>query len=225
MFAKALLFDLDGVITDTARFHFLAWKELCDKFGFKFDIKDNERLKGVSRRRSLEIILEINNVLNDFSETEKAKMESEKNKCYVNLIKTMTPDDILPGVMSFLEESKRNGLKMAVASASKNAFTVLDCLKLNNYFDYIADATEIKNTKPNPEVFLNCAEALGVSPRECIGIEDAQAGIEAIHAAGMFSVGINVDVTSIEPELNLASTKELNFNVIKKRYMELQQSK
>lgn len=207
---QAILFDLDGVITDTAHYHFLAWKALCNKHGFHFTEKDNERLKGVSRRRSLEIILEINGASGRFDEETLSAMETEKNELYVQSIGQMTPADILPGMQPFLAECRAAGLRLAVASASRNAFTVLENLQLLSAFDYVADASRITHTKPDPEVFLNCASALGVSPQACVGVEDAQAGIEAIAAAGMFAVGIHVDVTTRTPDLALASTEELS---------------
>ena len=218
MSIKDVLFDLDGVITDTARYHFLAWKELCDKNGFHFTEKDNERLKGVSRRRSLEIILEINGVSGMYDEATLSAMETEKNDLYVQLIRQMTPDDVLPGVSSFLAECRAAGLRLAVASASRNAFTVLEGLQLLSAFDYVADAGRISRTKPDPEVFLDCAAALDLPPEKCIGVEDAQAGIEAIKAAGMFAVGIHVDVTTIAPDLPLASTEELSLTRISDAY-------
>lgn len=211
---KAFIFDLDGVLTDTAEYHYQAWKNLADRLGMKFDRRDNERLKGVSRRESLEIILELNKKQDAFPGEEKVCLAEEKNEEYVRLIQQISPDDVLGGVMPFLREARKNGLKLAVASASKNAGTVLDGLNIAGMFDYIADAGRIKNTKPDPEVFLNCAAHLGVPPASCIGFEDAQAGIEAIHAAGMFAVGINVAVTGDAPDLILSSTEELDYRAV-----------
>lgn len=211
---KAFIFDLDGVLTDTAEYHYQAWKNLADRLGMKFDRRDNECLKGVSRRESLEIILELNKKQDAFPGEEKACLAEEKNEEYVRLIQQVSPDDVLGGVMPFLREARKNGLKLAVASASKNAGTVLDGLNIAGMFDYIADAGRIKNTKPDPEVFLNCAAHLGVPPASCIGFEDAQAGIEAIHAAGMFAVGINVAVTGDAPDLILSSTEELDYRAV-----------
>ncbi|HIU76889.1 MAG TPA: beta-phosphoglucomutase [Candidatus Pelethocola excrementipullorum] len=211
---KAFIFDLDGVLTDTAEYHYQAWKRLAGRLGMKFDRKENERLKGVSRMQSLEIILELNKRQDEFSEEEKARLADEKNEEYVRLIQKVSPDDVLGGVMPFLREARENGMKLAVASASKNARTVLGGLNIAWIFDYIADAARIKNTKPDPEVFLNCAKHLGVPPGSCIGFEDAQAGIEAIHAAGMFAVGIHVDVTGDAPDLILSSTEELDYRTV-----------
>ena len=212
MKTKAVIFDLDGVITDTARFHFLAWKKLADKLGYYFDEKVNERLKGVSRSRSFEIILEVNNAMYKYSTAEKEAFCTEKNEIYKELIKQLTPDDVLPGIREFMDKASAAGIKTAVASVSKNARDVLAYLGMADSFDYIADAKKITKSKPDPEIFLVCAEELGVLPEDCIGIEDAQAGIEAIHNAGMLSIGINVDVTSLSPDISLSSTSELDFD-------------
>lgn len=211
MNTKAIIFDLDGVITDSAKYHFEAWKELADRLGYKFDEDDNERLKGVSRLDSLNIILEINNALDAFTLEEKEAMCTEKNDNYVNLIAKVTPEDILPGIAKFMADAKAAGLKLAVASVSKNAPALLTSLGIIDEFDYIADARKISKSKPDPEIFTVCAESLGIAPEFCVGVEDSQAGIEAINAAGMKSIGINVTVTSITPDLPLRSTAELDF--------------
>ena len=210
MEVKALIFDLDGVITDTARFHFAAWKSLADSLGYTFTEKDNDRLKGVSRMQSFEIILEINGALDKYTEAEKEAFCKKKNDLYVEYISTLTPADVLPGIAELVDEAKAEGLKLAVASVSKNATAVLTSLGIIDKFDYIADAAKITKSKPDPEIFAVCAQSLGIAPENCIGIEDAQAGIEAIKAAGMFSVGINVAVTSVAPDMPLKSTSELS---------------
>ena len=199
MKAKALILDLDGVITDTAKYHYLAWKALADSLGFHFNETDNERLKGVSRMQSFEIILEINGASSHFSEEEKQAFCERKNELYKSFISTMTPADILPGIPELLSRAKAEGVPVAVASVSKNAPAVLSALGLSDSFDYIADA----------EIFLVCADALGVPYADCVGIEDAAAGIEAIHAAGMKSVGIHVAETGLSPDIPLSSTEEL----------------
>ncbi|MEG1874607.1 MAG: beta-phosphoglucomutase [Angelakisella sp.] len=211
---KAFLFDLDGVLTDTAEYHYLAWKELAEELQLKFDRGDNERLKGVSRIRSFEILLEINDALNRFSEAEKNDYANRKNLRYQQLIEQIRPSDLLPGIPEFLAQAKTHGMLLAVASASKNADKVLRLLGIAQQFDYIADAALVRNSKPDPEVFLVCAAALGVPPEACIGFEDAQAGIEAIHGAQMFSVGIHVEVKTQPPMLALASTAELKLQTV-----------
>lgn len=212
MKTKAILFDLDGVLTETSSFHYKAWKALADSLGMKFDEKDNERLKGVSRMDSLNIILEINGALDKFTAQEKEELCRKKNDNYVSFISTLTPGDVLPGILPFIEKAKNAGLSLAVASVSKNAPAVLKALGIADRFDYVADARLISKSKPDPEIFTVCADALSVDYGSCIGIEDAQAGIEAIHAAGMYSIGINVNVTSISPDLALGSTAELDFD-------------
>ena len=216
MSLKALIFDLDGVLTDTAKYHYLAWKKLANELGFYFDEEINELLKGVSRINSFEIILQKNNATDKFSPEEKENLANKKNEYYKEMIEQLTPNDILDGILPFITEARNSGVKCAVASISKNAQRVLELLKISDMFDYIADAALVKKPKPDPEIFLTCAKALGFKPNECIGIEDAQAGIESIHSAGMLSVGINVTVTSIKPDIMLESTSELNFKEIVK---------
>ena len=218
MCLKALIFDLDGVLTDTAKYHYLAWKKLADELGYYFDEDINELLKGVSRINSFEIILEKNNATNKFTDLEKETLANKKNEYYKEMIEQLTPNDILDGIVPFINEARSNGVKCAVASISKNASRVLELLKISDMFDYIADAALVKNPKPDPEIFLTCAEQLGFKPSECVGIEDAQAGIESIHAAGMLSVGINVTITSITPDIVLKSTSELDFKEISKKF-------
>lgn len=216
MSLKALIFDLDGVLTDTAKYHYLAWKKLADELGYYFDEDINELLKGVSRINSFEIILEKNNAKDKYTPEEKEALANKKNDYYKEMIEQLTPDDILEGIVPFITEARNNGIKCAVASISKNAPRVLELLEISHLFDYIADAALVKQPKPHPEIFLTCANALGFEPSECIGIEDAQAGIESIKGAGMLAVGINVTVTSVEPDIILKSTAELKFKDISK---------
>lgn len=185
---KACLFDLDGVIVDTAKYHFLAWKELAADLGFEFTEEHNERLKGVSRMASLDILLEIGG--KNVRQEEKERMASSKNERYVSLIKKMTPDEILPGVIRFLNELKNAGIKTAIGSASKNAPLILKRLKLDSYFDAIIDGNKVSHAKPDPEVFLKGAEALGLEPSECVVFEDAVAGVEAALNGNMKCIGI-----------------------------------
>ena len=196
---KAIIFDLDGVLTDTAKYHYLAWKKLSDELGLYFDESINELLKGVSRIKSFEIILEKNNALDKYTPQEIEQLANRKNEYYKEMIELLTPNDVLTGIIPFITAAKGHGIKCAVASVSKNAPRVLELLNISDLFNYIADAALVNKPKPDPEIFLTCANALGFKPEECIGIEDAQAGIEAIHAAGMLSVGINVTVPSPAP--------------------------
>jgi beta-phosphoglucomutase len=185
---KAVVFDLDGVITDTAHYHYLAWKRLADSVGAPFDEAFNEQLKGVDRMGSLELILA--RAPRAWTPEEKLALADAKNRHYQELIATMTPEDLLPGALRALEEARAAGLKVGLASVSKNAFTVLDRLGIRDRFDDVVDAATIRNSKPHPEIFLTAAEHLGVAPRDCLGVEDAAAGVASIKDAGMFAVGV-----------------------------------
>ena len=185
---KGFIFDLDGVIVDTAKFHFLAWKRLADELGSTFTEVDNERLKGVSRMRSLDILLEIGNIQLD-QET-KLALATKKNTWYVEFIQKMDTSEILPGVEEFLQESRQRGIKIALGSASKNAILILDRLNITGLFDVIVDGTKVANAKPDPEVFVRGAAELGVEPEFCVVFEDAEAGVEAAINAKMKCVGI-----------------------------------
>jgi len=185
---SACIFDLDGVVVDTAKYHYIAWKSLANELGFDFTEEDNERLKGVSRMTSLDILLEIGGV--ELDEKTKLELADKKNKNYVEFILKMTPDEILPGVKDFFNELKAEGVKIALGSASKNAMTILNQLELTDYFDAVVDGTHVSNAKPDPEVFLKGAELLGFSPSECVVFEDAEAGVEAAINGNMRCVGI-----------------------------------
>ncbi|HEY8928677.1 MAG TPA: beta-phosphoglucomutase [Mucilaginibacter sp.] len=185
---KACIFDLDGVIVDTAVYHFKAWKRLADELGINFTEHDNERLKGVSRMRSLEIILELGNVTKTPGEQE--ALATKKNNWYVEMINRMTPAEILPGAKEFLEACRAAGIKTALGSASKNSSTILNKIGLSDLFDTIVDGNHVSKAKPDPEVFLKGAEALGVQPADCVVFEDAIAGVEAAKNGGMKVVGI-----------------------------------
>ena len=185
---EACLFDLDGVVVDTAKYHFIAWKALAEELGFEFTLEDNERLKGVSRMQSLDILLEIGNLR--VSDREKLEMAEKKNALYVSYIEKMTPEETLPGVEKFLQELRESGIRIALGSASKNAPMILERIQLSGMFDAIVDGNSIAEAKPNPEVFLKGAEKLGVLPENCVVFEDAIAGIEAAQNANMYSVGI-----------------------------------
>ncbi len=185
---KAVIFDLDGVIVSTDEFHFEGWKRMAEGEGIYFDREINERLRGVSRMESLQIILEKSE--KPYGMEEKDGLATKKNGYYRELLNNLTEKDILPGVMNILASLKYKGIKIAIGSSSKNTPVILEKIKLNHYFDAIADGNEIKNSKPDPEVFLLAAEKLGISPSDCVVVEDAHAGIEAAIAAGMKAVGI-----------------------------------
>ena len=182
------IFDLDGVIVDTAKYHFLAWRNLAEKLGIEFTEEHNELLKGVSRVRSLEILLTIGKV--EISEEQKQEMLIAKNTEYLGFVNKMTDDEILPGVSDMLDFLGDNGIKFALGSASKNAPLILEKVGLIDRFSAIVDGNDVSKAKPDPEVFLIGAKKLGVAPENCVVVEDAIAGVEAANAAGMVSIGI-----------------------------------
>lgn len=206
---KAVIFDLDGVITDSAKYHYLAWKELADALGIPFDEEYNEKLKGVSRMESLELILMNGQACDKYTSEEKEAMATKKNDNYKELIKQITPADILPGILPFLKELKEAGIRIALASVSKNAPFILHQLELEEYFDYVADAAAVPNAKPFPDIFLAGRDEFGFESCECIGVEDAKTGIEAIHRAGMKAVGVGTPEQMDEADL-LTTTGELS---------------
>jgi beta-phosphoglucomutase len=188
MTIKACIFDLDGVLVDTARYHYLAWKSLADRLGFVFTESDNERLKGVSRMASLDILLEIGKMAP--TDLEKLEYAAEKNALYLEYIEKMTPEDILPGVREFLSELKKSGILIGLGSVSKNARTILTRTAITDFFDAIVDGNIISRAKPDPEVFLTGAGMLNMPPANCLVFEDAVAGVQAAHRAGMKCVGV-----------------------------------
>ena len=185
---KACIFDLDGVIVDTAHYHYLAWRRLANELGFDLSEADNEKLKGVSRMHSLEIILTLGGV--SLTDHDKEVLANKKNGWFVDYLERMLPDEIFPGVKPLLNELRRRGIKIALASSSKNAKTVIQLLHIQNEFDVIVDGTMTVNSKPDPEIFLLAAQKLGLDPKDCLVFEDAEAGVEAALAAGMQCIGI-----------------------------------
>lgn len=187
---KGFVFDLDGVITDTAKFHYLAWKDLADEIGIEIDLKFNEQLKGISRMDSLERILAYGNKSDTFTTEQKEALAEKKNTHYVELLQDLTPDDLLPGVQEFLNDAKAQNVPCAIASASKNAPFILEKLGVQDAFDAIVDPATLTKGKPDPEIFVRAAEAINITPAEAVGFEDAQAGLDGIKAAGMYAVGV-----------------------------------
>lgn len=214
MSVKGFIFDLDGVITDTAEYHFEAWQNLAKNYDITIDREFNEQLKGISRMDSLDRILHHGGRENDFTEAQKEEMAAEKNGEYVKLIEKMTPKHILPGVLDFLTELKEHNYLLGLASASKNGPVILERLNLSGYFDTIVDPSLLAKGKPDPEIFLTAARQLGLKPEECVGIEDATAGIEAINKANMFSVGVGDKVSMKEADYRLDTTEGLVLDVI-----------
>lgn len=199
-----VIFDLDGVIVTTDDCHYRAWKRMADEEGIYFDRSINERLRGVSRMESLAIILE--RASKAYTEDEKLALAAKKNGCYVELIKALTADDILPGALHALDTLRAAGVKIAIGSSSKNTPLILERIGLLNAFDAIADGNAITHSKPDPEVFLLAAKLLGLEPRNCLVVEDADAGIEAALAGGMRALGVgsasaNPSATFTAPDL------------------------
>ena len=209
---KAVIFDLDGVIVSTDEFHYLAWKELADAEGIPFDRHDNERLRGVSRMESLDILLEKS--AKAYGEEEKLSMAEKKNSIYRGLLKNLTPADLLPGVADALAELRQRGVKIAIGSSSKNAGPILQAIGLAEAFDAVADGTHITRSKPDPEVFTLAAQKVGIAPEYCLVVEDAHAGVEAGVAAGMrvLAVGSAVghpSATLNAPDLSHIATDDM----------------
>lgn len=212
MSKKAFIFDLDGVIVDTAKYHFLAWKKLADNLGFEFTLEHNELLKGVSRVRSLEILLEIGGI--SLPEDEKLKIMQEKNEHYLKYITQMGQEEILDGIQKVLFYLREQNIPFSLGSASKNARLILKQLELIDLFDAIVDGNDVSNAKPDPEVFLIAAKKLNVDPKNCIVIEDAIAGVEAANNAGMTSIGIGEKDILGKATIVLESTTELTIELI-----------
>lgn len=185
---KGAIFDLDGVIVDTAKYHYLAWKRLAGELGFEFTPKDNERLKGVSRMRSLEILLEVGGIA--AGEAERLAMAEKKNNWYVDYIRKMDESELLKGAREYILKLKSRGVKIALGSASKNSPMILENLKIADLFDAVIDGNKVSKAKPDPEVFTLGARELGLPPEDCVVFEDAEAGVEAARRAGMKVVGI-----------------------------------
>ena len=188
MTKKAFIFDLDGVIVDTAKYHYLAWKKIASELGIEFTHEHNELLKGVSRVRSLDIILGLGEV--DASQAQKDQWLIQKNEDYLSYLVDMDQSEILPGVMTVLEFLKTNQQPIALGSASKNARPILEKTGILSYFDAIVDGNDVSNAKPDPEVFLQAAQKLGISNENSIVFEDSVAGIQAANIAFMTSIGI-----------------------------------
>ena len=185
---KGCIFDLDGVIVDTAHYHFLAWKRLAHELGYHLTEDDNEQLKGVSRMQSLDIILNLAGI--SLNPEHREILANKKNAWFNEYIERMVPDEIFPGVQRLMHDLRSRGVKIGLASSSKNAQAVIRVLRIQSEFDAIVDGNMIRHTKPHPEIFLMTAEKLRLKARECVVIEDAEAGVEAALAAGMKCIGI-----------------------------------
>jgi beta-phosphoglucomutase len=214
---QACIFDLDGVIVDTAKFHYIAWKEMAAGLGFDFTEKENEWLKGVSRMRSLDILLEIGKITK--SDEEKILLAARKNERYLEFVRQMTEEEILPGVSRFLDDLRSNGILIALGSASKNAPLILERIHLKEKFDIVVDGNSVSKAKPDPEVFLKCAELLKVEPEECLIFEDAQAGIDAALNGGMKVIGVGSPDDLSWADHFIPGFKKLDFELLSKWYV------
>lgn len=185
---KACIFDLDGVLVDTAHYHFLAWKRLAKEFDYELTEEINEELKGVSRMKSLEIVLQHANV--SLENQKKELLADRKNGWFTEYVHNMNPDELFPGVRELFSRLRKDNIKIGLASSSKNAKTIIEILGIQNEFETVVDGTMIVHSKPDPEIFLLAAKRLGIDPVDCLVFEDAEAGVEAALAAGMKCVGV-----------------------------------
>ena len=213
---KGVLFDLDGIVTDTATYHFTAWSQLVkDEFGLKLPKSIEERTKGVSREDSLKIILEVLNL--SVGEEQFQELANKKNKCYIESLEKLTDKDILPGIQELINDLKQNGIKIALASESHNGPFILEKIGLFDSFDTIVDPGKVTKGKPNPEIFEVASAQLGLAPKDCVGVEDSIAGIEAINSAGSCSVGVG-DETLSQAFKRVESTKELTVTLLQEAW-------
>ena len=209
---KGIIFDLDGVITDTAEYHYLGWQKLADEEGLEFDRKFNEKFRGVSRMKCLDMLLEENN--RKVTAKEREELAERKNNYYQKYLENITKDNLLEGIEKILNTVKNNGYKMAIASASKNTEIVVKKLNIREMFDTISDGYSVKNTKPAPDLFLHTAEKLNLKPEECVVFEDAKAGIDAALAANMTAVGIGPKERVGHAHFRFDSVKDIDLEKI-----------
>ncbi len=211
------IFDLDGVITDTAKFHYQAWKALADSLGISIDETFNETLKGISRMDSLDRILAHGHRENAFTPAEKEALAQQKNDHYVQLLEHLTTEDVLPGVVPLLQQAQAHHIPCAVASASKNAPLILEKLGVRAYFATIVDPDSLSKGKPDPEIFLAAADSIGVLPQNAIGFEDAQSGIDGLKAAGIYAVGLSASQPLIGADMQVSEMTELSVDALLNR--------
>lgn len=204
---QGIIFDLDGVLLSTDEMHYEAWKSVADELGIPFDRTVNNRLRGVSRMESLEIILERST--RSFSHEEKEMLATRKNDRYRTLLKSLTPDAVAPEVRNTLSVLKERGYKLAVGSSSKNTKLILSLTELEHFFDAVSDGTNITRSKPDPEVFLKAAEFIGLKPEDCAVVEDAVAGIDAANAGGFMSIGIGDAAAYEKTDIVIESLQDL----------------
>jgi beta-phosphoglucomutase len=211
---NAFIFDLDGVIVDTAKYHYIAWREIGASFNFKLSESQNENLKGISRADSLDLLLKWGET--DLDADQKNELLAQKNNHYLELIQEMGRDEILPGVLTILNFTQENKIPIALGSASKNAQLILEKLDLLPYFNSVVDGTHVKQSKPNPEVFLLGAQNLKTAAESCVVFEDASAGIAAAKSAGMTAIGVGDPEELKDADYIFNSLEEINLTLLKK---------
>ncbi|MBC35456.1 MAG: beta-phosphoglucomutase [Bacteroidetes bacterium] len=212
-----LIFDLDGVIVDTAIYHYKAWKTIADELGFDFSLLQNEQLKGVSRMESLDRLLGFGGIKN-LTDEEKLKLAERKNKLYVSFISKLTPEAVLPGVDQFMNSLAFENVGVALGSASKNAMTILKQIEYIDVFNAVIDGTKVKRSKPDPEVFLKAAAELDIDAENCIVFEDAEAGIKAAKLAGMKAIGVGDEQILKEANLIIPGFENFDFETCKRQF-------
>ena len=216
---KGAIFDLDGVITDTAKFHFEAWSQLAkEQLGLVLPAEFEAELKGISRTDSLIKILEFGGLRDNYTEEEILTMADKKNGYYLQAIETLTKEDILPGITRLIGELKEHGVKLSIASASKNAPAILEKLGLANEFDAIADPSKVANGKPAPDIFLAGAKAVALEPKDCVGVEDAVSGVAAIKAAGMTAVAVGDATELAQADVVVETTADFSYALFEKAW-------
>jgi beta-phosphoglucomutase len=213
---KLSIFDMDGVLTETSKQHYLAWKYLCDKIGIDFDENFNENLKGVSRMVCLDLLLQKGNMLDRYGEEEKVQLATEKNEYYKKLIEEFTPANISPGAKELIITLRNNNVKIALASASMNAVALLKSMEIYDLFDYIVDPASLKKGKPDPEIFILPCLKLNIKPENSIGFEDAAAGIQAIKSANIFAIGIGDKNTLAKADVIYTDIELVNLEEIER---------
>ncbi|MAU14412.1 MAG: beta-phosphoglucomutase [Muricauda sp.] len=216
---KGFIFDLDGVITDTAELHYAAWKKLADDMGWHFDRELNEKLRGISRMDSIKVIMDHNNISLD--EATIVDLATKKNDIYVKSLDSITQDDYLPGARELLTHLRSEGFSVALGSASKNAEKVLEQLNATHYFDVIGDGNSVTKSKPAPDIFLYASEKLGLPPEKCIVFEDAEKGIDAAKAGNFHSVGIGPEERVGHADVRFDTMKEATLFEVKSRFKDL----
>ncbi|WP_110112691.1 beta-phosphoglucomutase [Bacillus sp. CGMCC 1.16541] len=215
---KAVIFDLDGVIADTVHLYYLANKRIADEVGVAFTKEWNQQLQGISRKETIEAFIRQSSQF--YTEEEKVQLGEKKNAFYQESIQQLTPKDCLPGIRELLASLQKEGIKTAVASSSSNAQAVLHKLELSTLFDHVVDVKTIKYGKPHPEIFLTAAASLNVKPRDCVAIEDGEAGLQAIQQTDMFSIGVGAHEAMEHADWHVESTTELTLTHIQKKFAE-----